>query len=140
MLGLIGGIPFIWKLGAVLVLVVGILGYIGFLKLDNARLERDFAETQADLEAARRDAAIYEEANRRTVESFNRYVAETERTNQILAAAAEAANTRAASHAALQAEIDNVPSQTGCPVAPVLERALDGLRNLREAGSDAGGG
>lgn len=137
LLRMLGGSAGPWILIGFGAIVLAIGGYIGILKFSNARLERDLAQQEIDLQAAQRDAAIYAEANRRTVDSFNRYVAETERTQQLIAATAETALARAADHARLQAEIDNVPVQNDCPVAPVLDHALDGLQHLRE--QEAGG-
>lgn len=131
-LRMLGGSAGPWVLVGLAAVVIAVGGYIGWLKWDNASLERDLAQQELDLQAAKRDAAIYAEANRRTVDSFNRYVAEAERTQQILVVTAEAANARAADHARLQAEIDNVPTQNDCPVAPVLDHALDGLQHLRD--------
>ena len=123
-------VPFAWKLAIAGIVVALIAGYVLWLRAENAGL-------RADLVVAERDAAIYAEANRRTTESFNRYIAEQEHAARVLAETLEAANRRAADHAAIRMEIDRAEPSGDCPVPPVIRDTLDRLQRLRD---EAAGG
>lgn len=123
LLALVGGKRILW-IAAAVALAAGV-GYVLVLRTANANLRAEVIEAQAD-------AAAYQQANQRNVERFKNYIDHAERSFEALAAEADRANARAADFARLQEELDNVPTRTDCPVAPVLDHALDGLQHLRD--------
>lgn len=113
-----------WKLALIGFVAIAIVGTLIVLKL-----QRDHA--RAELAIASRDLAIYQEANRRTAESFRRYQALAEHQQQILARDAAAARARASQMADIAAEIAHV-TQANPPVGPRQQLVFERLRALQQ--------
>lgn len=120
------GVSLLWKLAPIVLLVLGVGGYVLWLRADNASLERD-------LLAARRDAAIYEEAARRTAESLDRLRSETESARRIVGEATARSRTMAVEADRLEREIRDAPDGDA-PAGALADSVLDRLRELTAAG------
>lgn len=110
-----------------LAVVIGIL----WLRLDTVSAERDSAELRE---------GVLRDAHNEALQVWDAIEAERERALAALEAAEEAADSRARTINRLKLEIARAPDADDGPVAPVLGRALDGLRADGRApgGAEAG--
>jgi len=103
-----------WKqavaIGAVTVVVLGVF-YVLDLQDDKARVERELTETKATLERERKQA---EAEDKGTKAAEKVIVTVTKTVDRIVE---------------VEREVADAPPEDDGPVAPVLKRALDGLRD-----------
>jgi len=117
-------LPWRWILGGVVALSAAALYfYVGHLRAENERLAKDVAIA---VDAANRNAQALI-----AMDEFHAFAVAT------LSAERDAFAHRVKVQSNIQREIDHAPSTDDGPVAPVLARALDGLR---AAGADQRGG
>lgn len=122
------GASLAWKLAPfVAIVLLSVAGYVLWLRADNAEL-------RAGLAAAERTAAIYEEAQRRTAESFARYIEDAERARALLEADAGRREADAVARATIERDIDEDPDALA-PAGALADSVLDRLRELRAAGT-----
>ncbi len=121
------GASLVWRLAPFIALaLLSVAGYVLWLRAENAGLERD-------LLAAERDAAIYGEVQRRTAESFERYVDQVERDRADVVAESARARNRAVALDRLEREIRNGEGGAA-PAGALADSVLDRLRELTAAG------
>jgi len=97
-------------IGAVTIAALGVF-YIMDLQDDKARVEKELSETKATLERERKQSAAVTEG---TKEAEKVIVTVTKTVDRIVE---------------VEREVADAPPEDDGPVAPVLKRALDGLRD-----------
>lgn len=113
--------------------ILGALGTIWWLRSTIEDLEARNAHLEALADAAFDAAEANRAAMARLREDHTRTLAAVDRANRDAALAREETMR-------IRAEIDHAPEEDDGPVAPVLQRALERLRDARAARGDASGG
>ena len=106
------------------------LGVTGLVMLDR------LADARADAVHWRADAATWKLANEANLQALDRFKVEAARAEEALRREAAAARERVKIVTVIKKEIADAPAADDGPVAPVLDRALDRLRERQ--GSDGG--
>lgn len=116
-----------WRLVAAVGLVALVLGVVGYINHQNAKLD----ELQMVLENERRRAQGYETAMKAEAEAAAKYQKEAERALAAIAQAHTDAIKRAKAAQQRAEEILNAKADQDGSVAPVLHDSLDRLRNSK---------
>lgn len=120
-----------WKLAIVGAAVLALV--VGWFMLKAAWADRDLAEQKE--KAALQALNQVMETNAQNLAEMARWQAEAERASQVALDAEALSEKRATQLRAIRAEIVADEGES-CPVAPVMVRALDGLRHLRGPAAD----
>lgn len=126
--GLLGG----WKKWALVGLAV--LAVAGYVLLLRAQV----AEARLDAAQAQHRAALWEGAAETNRKALDRLRADTERAQAEMAATHRAALARLERRTRILQEIADAPETDDGPLAPVLSRALERLRQQGAGNSDQG--
>jgi len=121
-----GGVPLrLILIGLAAVAALGLWLYVGHLQDENNRLRGDLAVA---LDAAEQNVKALAAANRHTVSVINALTAER-----------DAFAARVKQLTKIRSEVNHAPQSDDGPVAPVLARVLDSLRNAKAGAGGEGG-